>query len=251
MGDDFRHFESLVKNYFANPDIIESYSTVGLFPAEEIIVNRFFRKGCTVLDIGCGAGRTAVALSLKGYSVTGIDIVSDMIEKAKGLAKLHNTEVNFMAMDAGEMVFGEETFENVLSTFNVIDQIPGKEKRGKVFRDIFKICKRGGYFVLASRSGFSMRRLLIWPWIFCVFLLEKYLKGNIYELGDKRLRGEYYHYQNPFYIKRFCKDIGFNLVYFNSEKALVRGRRSNFFANFSGDRMLLYVFEKRRQSQDK
>lgn len=244
MNRNFEQLENFVRKFFSDPDVIEEYSQVGLYPSEEMIVERFVRLGSTVLDVGCGAGRTAIALSKKGYKLSGIDLVPGMIERAKRLSEVHNVEIDFQVMDAGNIEFDEETFENVISTFNVFDQIPGREKREKVLRDIFKICKAGGYFILGSRSGCSPQRMLVWPWIFLIYMFEKFVKRHDYELGDKRLRGEYYHYLSPPYLKKLCKHIGFDLVYFNSEKRLLEGKRANWLTNFSGDRMLLYVFRK-------
>ena len=244
MSRNFEQLENLVRKFFSAPDVVEEYSQVGLFPSEEMIVDRFLRLRSRVLDVGCGAGRMAIGLSKKGFKLSGIDLVPGMIERAKCLAEMHYAQIDFQVMDAGDIKFDEETFENVISTFNVFDQIPGREKREKVLRGIFKICKAGGYFILGSRSGCSPRRMLAWPWIFVIYILEKFVKGHNYELGDKRWRGEYYHYLSPFYLKKLCKHIGFDLVYFNSEKRLVKGKRANWLTNFSGDRMLLYVFRK-------
>jgi len=39
-------------------------------------------RGSTVLDLGCGNGRIAISLALKGYKVVGVDISPVFIEDA-------------------------------------------------------------------------------------------------------------------------------------------------------------------------
>src|SRR5437879_9893319 len=39
--------------------------------------------GGPLLDLACGTGRMAVRMALKGYQVTGVDIVPEMIEWAR------------------------------------------------------------------------------------------------------------------------------------------------------------------------
>jgi ubiquinone/menaquinone biosynthesis C-methylase UbiE len=236
-----------VKAHYSDPNIIKSYRTIGLLPSEEIIVDKFFRPGSTILDIGCGAGRTAIALANKGYEVTGIDFVPEMIEAAKYQAQCQNVPMNFMVMDVVDMRFPNESFQNALFSFNGFEQIPGKRNRKKVLKDMFQILKPGGCIILTARSGLAFgRRWLGWVGISLVYLLQKAIHGkrNKYEFGDKVWNGEYHHYLNPFYLKALVSNIGFKLLYFNSHGNIVQVKKPSFLTNFSNDKMLFYVLEK-------
>jgi 2-polyprenyl-3-methyl-5-hydroxy-6-metoxy-1,4-benzoquinol methylase len=51
--------------------------------------------GSTMLDLGCGAGRHAKWLSVKGYDVTGLDLAASSIQSAK---KYEKTNLRFENM---------------------------------------------------------------------------------------------------------------------------------------------------------
>ncbi len=68
-----------------------------------------------ILDAGTGTGFLAIATALMGHDVTGIDMCSNMIQKAKENAVKHKTDITFFCTDAGEMPFEDETFDVVIS----------------------------------------------------------------------------------------------------------------------------------------
>jgi 2-polyprenyl-3-methyl-5-hydroxy-6-metoxy-1,4-benzoquinol methylase len=49
-------------------------------------VIEFFPSGARILDVGCGLGREAFALSDLGYDVVGIDISKEVISQVKQLS---------------------------------------------------------------------------------------------------------------------------------------------------------------------
>lgn len=238
---------SVVKQHFSKPDTLKYYTAVGLFSSEEQLIEKFFKPESTVLDIGCGTGRTTIPLIKNGFNVIGIDLSPEMIAVAKDQAQKFNANGNFEVMDALEMRFESLSFHNVFFSFNGFEQVPGEVNREKVLRNVFSILKNQGYFIFTARSGlaFCSKRSIAWALIFIEYLYQRWVKGNSHwEFGDKIRKGNYVHYLNPFKVKTLVKKIGFEILYFNSEKNFLNKKRSSFWTNFSGDRILYYVLRK-------
>jgi len=108
------------------------------------IINR--RNG-SVLEVGVGTG-----LSLPRYSshlqVTGIDLSSDMLEKAQdkvvenGLTNVSGLQV----MDASELEFEDESFDTVAAMY-VVTVVPDPEQ---VMRELERVCAPNGEVILVN-----------------------------------------------------------------------------------------------------
>jgi ubiquinone/menaquinone biosynthesis C-methylase UbiE len=80
--------------------------------------------------------------------VTGIDLVPEMLNRAKENAELAGVEkVEFMESSAEELPFPDDTFDAVISNgvFNlVVDKV-------KALGEVFRVLKQGGRFMLADQ----------------------------------------------------------------------------------------------------
>lgn len=75
--------------------------------------------GKRVLDIACGTGRHSIELAARGAVVTGIDVSTSMLERARELAAKKSVKCQFMEMDMsnlGDTEMGE--FDLVLCLGN-------------------------------------------------------------------------------------------------------------------------------------
>lgn len=61
-----------------------------------------------ILDIGCGTGRHSIELAKRGYKVTGLDLSSGMLSKAKEAADSANVQVEWVQADATRFSFPEK-----------------------------------------------------------------------------------------------------------------------------------------------
>src|SRR5581483_610308 len=55
--------------------------------------------GGPLLDLACGTGRTALRMARLGYEVTGVDIVPEMIERARQKAAAQTVSIEWVEAD--------------------------------------------------------------------------------------------------------------------------------------------------------
>ena len=70
--------------------------------------------GRTVLDVGTGTGRAAIALAKRGAVVTGVDASAEMLEVAARRARDAGATVTFVRGDAHGLDFSDRAFDSVV-----------------------------------------------------------------------------------------------------------------------------------------
>jgi len=108
------------------------------------------KEGETVLDIGAGGGLdvflAAKKVGPKG-KVIGLDMTEQMVEKARKNARKGNYKnVEFKLGEAENIPVKDNSIDLVMSNC-VINLVPNK---GKAYREIYRILKRGGRFVISD-----------------------------------------------------------------------------------------------------
>lgn len=122
----------------------------GLEDWEDEAVKKFMRPQSSVLDIGCGAGREALALAKQGFKITAIDIAPAMIAAARKKAEAQSLEITFKAMAASEIDFPAESFDYCLVSRDVYSFTPAKSLRIETLQRIKKCLKKGGLVFLSA-----------------------------------------------------------------------------------------------------
>jgi len=70
-------------------------------------------KGCTMLEICCGSGMGAEIYSKWGANVTGLDLSTHAVARARARARRHGFETNFATGDAEAIDFPDQSFDIV------------------------------------------------------------------------------------------------------------------------------------------
>jgi ubiquinone/menaquinone biosynthesis C-methylase UbiE len=237
----------VVKRVYSKSNVIKHFEEQTIWTSEKLLINTYFHQGDTILDIACGPGRTAIPLAQNGYKITGIDFIPEMLNTARCRAKERFLNIKLLLMDAVEMDFPDESFHNIVFLYNSFELIWKRSNRFKILKEVYRILKPGGYFILTSRSAFATgKRCLAWPWLlFRTYILKPMGAGNPHlELCDVFSRGTYHRYQSPFSIRRDLKNLGFLIILFNSDRNLQKNKKSTFLTNFSSDRCLFFVGRK-------
>jgi SAM-dependent methyltransferase len=107
-------------------------------------------SGERVLDLGSGAGTDSlIAAQMVGEqgSVTGIDMTTEMLGKARAsAAEMGATNVGFVEGEAERLPFEDARFDVVISN-GVIDLIPDKDA---VFCELYRVLAPGGRIQIAD-----------------------------------------------------------------------------------------------------
>ncbi len=112
-----------------------------------------------LLDVGCGPGIIALeaARRLPQGHLTGIDISSNMIELAKGLAAEDGaTNVSFQVGDALNLDFPDNSFDVVISSL-VFPWVPDQKRH---LAEIHRVLKPGGRLGLVTLSKIVYREFI-------------------------------------------------------------------------------------------
>jgi SAM-dependent methyltransferase len=108
-----------------------------------------------ILDVGCGIGRHAIGLSVRGYkNITAIDLSPSLIKVAKETAKKKNAIVDFRVCDARELPF-ENKFDVAICLWEgAFGLLEDDNENYKVLRAIHKSLKQGGLLILTALGGY-------------------------------------------------------------------------------------------------
>ncbi len=100
-------YETLFENYGKKYD--QEPFTQGTMGECDFIENEIGRnRDLRILDIGCGTGRHAIELTRRGYSVTGVDLSEDQLQRARKKAAAAGLDITFIRQDARSLPFRQE-----------------------------------------------------------------------------------------------------------------------------------------------
>ena len=116
-----------------------------------------FPSGARILDIGCGLGREAFALSDLGYAVVGIDISNEVISQVKKLSAEKGYSIPFLTYDGEHLPFPDASFDVVLIWAQTFGLLYGDECKRNYLQECKRVLKTGG---LCSFSTHDYRYLL-------------------------------------------------------------------------------------------
>lgn len=136
-------------NYDSDWSAAEYARQQGLWPIESELIERYFpAPPGRVLDLGCGAGRTSIGLHELGYAVSAIDLSERLLE----IARQRFPQIDFRVMDAANLEFEDRSFDAAQFSYNGIDCIFPVEQRVRCMREVFRVLKPGGTFILSSHN---------------------------------------------------------------------------------------------------
>jgi SAM-dependent methyltransferase len=155
------------EKWFSNKYYLEIYSHRDEKEARDIInlIQRYvpLNTNAKVLDVCCGAGRHSIELARRGYNVTGFDLSEYLISQAKeslNSAREKNLNVEFLIKDMKNFSF-DSKYDLTINVFTSFGYFETDEENFKVFENVLKSLKYGGYFVFDFINSENLRKTLV------------------------------------------------------------------------------------------
>ncbi|WP_147681013.1 class I SAM-dependent methyltransferase [Actinomyces ruminicola] len=127
-------------------DIYDEYYRSEVEPTpEKLAVLDRLAAGGAVLDVGCGTGRMAVALSQRGLSVTGVDVSQAMLDKLAQLDKERKVRARLLDVTR-ETIRGSYSLAYLL--FETFIMLGGRAAQESALRNIASSLVPGGAVLL-------------------------------------------------------------------------------------------------------
>jgi 2-polyprenyl-3-methyl-5-hydroxy-6-metoxy-1,4-benzoquinol methylase len=149
--DDFDQLKRRLKSTWMTGD----YDLFSRFMEKDAAA--FFRRlgvkpGTRLLDVGCGAGQLALIAARAGAQVTGCDIATNWVERARGRAAAEGLQITFEEGDAEQLPYRDGEFDVVVSLIGAMFA-PRPER---VAAELTRVCRPGGMIAMANwtPSGF-------------------------------------------------------------------------------------------------
>jgi len=135
---------------YESDDVVENYQSITLQPPEIMIFYKYkdaiYNK--SMLDIGCGAGRTTHYLSRFTNQYRAVDYSEKMVHTC------HQTypDVNISQNDVRDLSdFDDASFDCAMFSYNGIDYLD-HESRLQGLREIHRVLKDDGLFIFSTHN---------------------------------------------------------------------------------------------------
>ncbi|MCO5974004.1 SAM-dependent methyltransferase [Actinoallomurus soli] len=102
--------------------------------------------GMEVLDLGCGHGRITGRLAERGCRVTGLDVTSAFLERARQDAAARGVPVTYVEGDMRSLPWGRR-FDRVISWFTAFGYFDDEDNR-RVLTEVSRVLSPGGRFAV-------------------------------------------------------------------------------------------------------
>ena len=204
------------ETFWGKSQVVEAYrKNERLFKAEECLLNRYFREGMAVLDLGCGAGRVSSHMVGKAGFLKGIDIDPAMLEAYR--QRCPGAETQCISMGDIEEATGK--YDLCLITYNSIDCLEPKAARIQALAKILSCLKPGGMLIFSSHNPLGD----FGAWMRCAKLgtlrsiFGRILEGYSFKAESyvpERLFSSIVpiYYGRDFLVKRDVESLGYEFV---------------------------------------
>jgi D-aspartate ligase len=109
-----------------------------------------------VLEVGCGAGHTAVALAQRGYRVHALDATPEMIALTRKAAESAGLPLTTRLAEVHDLPLAGSSFDLVLA----LGVLPWLDAETRGMAEMARVLKPGGYLIATADNQAGLHRLL-------------------------------------------------------------------------------------------
>lgn len=123
----------------------QDFANSGLYPGEKELLDVLPVERGDLLILGLGGGREAISLAKRGFNVTGVDFISEMVDKAVENGISAGIKIQGKVQEVTKLDFNPESFDVIWFSCSIYSSIPGRINRIKSLVRSGEILKTGGY----------------------------------------------------------------------------------------------------------
>lgn len=168
----------------------------------------YVREGESILDVGCGNGRTYALFKDKKIDYAGVDVSEALIAKARELWKEGGPI--FEQGDVMDLPVPDDRYDAALAVA-VLHHIPSTAYRLAALKEITRAVRPGGYVLMTNWNLWQARYWrMIWH--------QRFGKRNGWDFGDFKISwkqtpfARYYHAFTKKELSGLCRTAGLDVV---------------------------------------
>lgn len=130
--------------------------------------------GGKVLELGCGTGRYTIPLAERGVDITGLDIMPQMLKRAK--SKARSLSIRWIEEDVRTFHLNEP-FNLIIETGGTFQHLLTRADQEAMLQRVHEHLKQDGCFVVS----------VVFPHLFFLleFLIDRLSKNSDFSLGNR------------------------------------------------------------------
>ena len=140
-----------LRRRYEHPEEVRAYADQvpqGLTPEEAALLGRFLTKPCRVANLGCGAGREALALWRQGYDMIGLDISRPMLRAARQFAAEQGAQFPLVWMpNPLRLPLSDASVDCVIALAQLLSHIPGHKTRIALLSEMQRVLVPEGLLI--------------------------------------------------------------------------------------------------------
>lgn len=140
------------RRMYARPRQVEAWGDQrildsGLSPDEKTLLKTTPIQKGRLLLLGVGGGREAIYLAKKGFTVTGLDFIPEMVRKARRNAARNGVSIEGVVQEISVLDLPPESWDVVWMSTSMYSCIPTRKRRVEMLKRIRKVLKPGGFLI--------------------------------------------------------------------------------------------------------